>query len=189
MLSATGEKYPLNAWESKLAGEQWCAYYHSKYNVDVRSLRYPGLIGHESIPGGGTTDYAVTIFHEAMAGNHFTCYLSNDQSIPMMYMEDAIRATLEIMEADEDKIKIRDSYNLAGISFSPEQIAKEIQRHYPEFTISYEPDSRNSIADTWPNSIDDKMAKDHWQWNCEFDLKKMTDDMFLNLKKKAVIKP
>ena len=242
MLSATGEKYPLNAWDlnmqsllnilelgkeklvkkifwpssiavfgtesptfntpqqsvknpntvygiSKLAGEQWCSYYHSKYNLDVRSLRYPGLIGYESEPGGGTTDYAVTIFHEALKGNHFTCYLSRDRSIPMMYMQDAIRATLEIMDADENKIKIRDSYNLAGISFSPEEIAAEIKKHVPSFSISYEPDSRDDIAKTWPNSIDDKMAQEHWQWKNEFDLEKMAADMFLNLKKKELIEP
>ncbi len=167
---------------SKLSGEQWCAYYHEKYDVDVRSLRYPGLIGHESQPGGGTTDYAVSIFYDAIRNNQYNCYLSEDRSLPMMYMEDAISATIKLMEADSDTIKVRDSYNLAGISFSPKDLANEIVKHIENFRIQYEPDFRDIIAASWPNSIDDSVAKktgigmrstisNQWSWTCYLILK------------------
>lgn len=168
---------------SKQAGERWCEYYHKKYNVDVRSLRYPGLIGWQSAPGGGTTDYAVHIFHEALKTGKYECFLSENTTLPMMYMPDAIKATIGIMQADAGKVKIRSSYNLAGFSFSPKDIAEEIKKHIPEFTISYNPDSRQQIADSWPQSIDASEATKDWNWKPDYDLKAMTDDMFKNLKK------
>jgi nucleoside-diphosphate-sugar epimerase len=167
---------------SKQAGERWCEYYFNKYNVDVRSLRYPGLIGWKSAPGGGTTDYAVHIFHEALKSGHYECFLSENTTLPMMYMSDAIKATIGIMQADADKVKIRSSYNLSGFSFSPKDIAQEIKKHIPNFTISYKPDSRQQIADSWPMSIDSSEAKNDWGWTPEYDLKKMTSDMIHNLK-------
>ena len=167
---------------SKYAGEFWCNYYFNKYHVDVRSLRYPGLISYKSAPGGGTTDYAVEIFHEALEEKHYTCFLENDTYLPMMYMPDAIRATIELMEASSEKIKERTSYNLSAISFSPEEISTEIKKHIPEFNISYEPDYRQAIANSWPQSIDDSAARQDWGWKPEFDLAAMTKDMLYNLK-------
>jgi nucleoside-diphosphate-sugar epimerase len=168
---------------SKQAGERWCEYYFNKYNVDVRSLRYPGLIGWKSAPGGGTTDYAVHIFHEALKKGSYECFLSAKTTLPMMYMPDAIKATIGIMQADADKVKIRSSYNLAGFSFSPEQIAEEIKKHIPNFSISYKPDSRQQIADSWPKSINAQEAADHWGWKPQYNLSTMTNDMMENLKK------
>ncbi|HCQ29999.1 MAG TPA: NAD-dependent epimerase [Flavobacteriales bacterium] len=168
---------------SKLAGERWCEYYHNKYNVDVRSLRYPGLIGYKSLPGGGTTDYAADIFHQALKNKAYTCFLDENRTLPMMYMPDAIRATISLMEAPAEQIKIRSSYNLAGISFSPKEIASEIEKNIPDFKISYAPDERDLIAQSWPESIDDTEAREHWGWKNEYDLSKMAQDMILNLSK------
>lgn len=168
---------------SKQAGERWCEYYFNKYGVDVRSLRYPGLIGWKSAPGGGTTDYAVHIFHEALKSGSYECFLSENTVLPMMHMEDAINATIGIMQADAEKVKIRSSYNIAGCSFSPKEIALEIKRHIPDFKISYQPDSRQQIADSWPQSIDDKEAQNHWGWKRKYDLSALVTDMIKNLKK------
>jgi nucleoside-diphosphate-sugar epimerase len=167
---------------SKQAGERWCEYYFNKFNVDVRSLRYPGLIGYKSAPGGGTTDYAVHIFHEALKSKTYTCFLSENTILPMMYMPDAIRATIELMQAAKEKVKIRSSYNLAGISFSPKAIAAEIIKYIPEFKINYEPDFRQAIADSWPQSINDDRTKTDWNWQARYDLDTMVEDMILNLK-------
>ncbi len=236
MLSATGEKFPMKAWDlnmnslfhvlnlakdglikkvfwpssiavfgpttprentpqytimepttvygiTKQTGERWCEYYHNKYGVDVRSIRYPGLISWKTLPGGGTTDYAVDIFHKAIQDNKYDCFLSEDTALPMMYMDDAVRATINIMQADKEAIKIRSSYNLGGISFTPKMIAAAIQEHLPDFTISYSPDFRQAIADSWPKSIDDTAAQDNWNWKHEYDLKEMTAVMLENLKK------
>ncbi|MBV9986984.1 MAG: NAD-dependent epimerase/dehydratase family protein [Chitinophagaceae bacterium] len=166
---------------SKYAGEFWCNYYHNRYGVDVRSLRYPGLISYKSEPGGGTTDYAVEIFHHALEEGHYTCFLKEDTYLPMMYMPDAIRATLELMDAPSDRIGIRTSYNIAGMSFSPKEISAEIAAHIPGFSIRYQPDYRQSIADSWPQSIDDSVANKDWGWKPEYDLKKMTKDMLDSL--------
>lgn len=168
---------------SKYAGEFWCNYYSFRYGVDVRSLRYPGLISYKSAPGGGTTDYAVEIFLEALEEKKYECFLSEDTYLPMMYMPDAIRATIELMEADAAKISIRTSYNLSSMSFSPKEIAAEIKKHIPGFTISYKPDYRQSIADSWPRSIDDSLAAKDWGWKREFDMAAMTKDMLDNLVK------
>jgi nucleoside-diphosphate-sugar epimerase len=167
---------------SKYAGEFWCNYYHQRYGVDVRSLRYPGLISYKSAPGGGTTDYAVEIYHAALDEKKYQCFLEADSYLPMMYMPDAIRATLELMEAPSNKISIRTSYNIAGMSFSPKEIALSIQQEIPDFEISYKPDSRQNIANSWPQSIDDTVAQNDWGWKPEFDLDKMTKDMLVNLK-------
>ncbi|HEY6505426.1 MAG TPA: NAD-dependent epimerase/dehydratase family protein [Chitinophagaceae bacterium] len=166
---------------SKYAGEFWCNYFHQRYGVDVRSLRYPGLISYKSAPGGGTTDYAVEIFHEALEEKKYECFLKEDTYLPMMYMPDAIRATIELMEAPADKISIRTSYNLSGMSFSPKEIAAEIKNHVPGFSITYKPDYRQAIADSWPQSIDDSVARKDWGWKEEYDLKAMTKDMLDNL--------
>jgi len=166
---------------SKQAGERWCEYYFKQYGVDVRSIRYPGLIGYKSQPGGGTTDYAVEIFHKAVVGENFECFLSENTTLPMMYMSDAIKATIQIMQAPKENIKIRSSYNLAGISFSPKEIAEEIKKHIPNFDISYQPDYRQKIADSWPQSIDDSYATTDWEWNPSFSLQKMVSDMIFNL--------
>jgi nucleoside-diphosphate-sugar epimerase len=166
---------------SKLAGERWCEYYYRKYKVDVRSLRYPGLIGYKSLPGGGTTDYAVDIFHQALKNKSYTCFLAENRTLPMMYMPDAIRATITLMEAPADKIKVRSSYNLAGISFSPKEIASEIEKIIPDFKISYAPDERDLIAQSWPESIDDTEAQRDWDWKHEYDISKMAQDMLHNL--------
>lgn len=167
---------------SKYAGERWCEYYHTHYGVDVRSLRYPGLISYKSAPGGGTTDYAVEIYHEALRDQDYECFLSEDTYLPMMYMPDAIRATIELMEAPADKIKIRSSYNLSAMSFSPKEIGASILKHIPEFKLTYKPDFRQAIANGWPQSIDDSEAQDDWQWKPQYDLDAMTSDMLDNLK-------
>ena len=168
---------------SKYAGEFWCNYYYKRYGVDVRSIRYPGLISYKSAPGGGTTDYSVEIFHEALGDKHYDCFLHEDTYLPMMYMPDAIRGTIELMEAPAEKISIRHSYNLSGMSFSPKEIAAEVKKHVPDFTIDYKPDYRQKIADGWPQSIDDSVAEKDWGWKAEYDLAKMTNDMFENLEK------
>lgn len=167
---------------SKQAGERYCEYYHQKYGVDVRSIRYPGLIGYKSAPGGGTTDYAVHIYHEALKNKKYECFLSADTELPMMYMPDALKATINLMEAPAEQVKIRSSYNVAGMSFNPEEIAAEIRKHIPEFTISYNPDFRQAIANSWPQSIDDTQAREHWGWKPQYDLAGMTKDMLENLK-------
>lgn len=167
---------------SKYAGEFWCNYFFQRFGVDVRSLRYPGLISYKSAPGGGTTDYAVEIFHEALDEKKYECFLREDTYLPMMYMPDAIRATIELMEAPADKISIRTSYNVSSMSFSPKEIAAEIQKHVPEFRIQYKPDYRQAIADSWPQSIDDAVARRDWGWKEEFDLAAMTGDMLNNLR-------
>ena len=237
MLSATGEKFPMKAWNlnmnslfnvlnlakegkvnkvfwpssiavfgattpkqdtpqrtvmepstvygiSKQTGERWCEYYNNKYGVDVRSIRYPGIISYKTLPGGGTTDYAVDIYHKALKHKNYICFLNAETTLPMMYMEDAIRATVGIMEADEKDIKIRSSYNLHAISFNPEEISESIQKHIPEFKISYEPDFRQEIADSWPQSIDDSQARDDWGWQHQYSLDEMTEKMLTNLKEK-----
>jgi len=167
---------------SKYAGEFWCNYYHNRFNVDVRSLRYPGLISYKSLPGGGTTDYAVEIFHDALEEGKYECFLKEDTYLPMMYMPDAIRATIELMEAPEEKISVRTSYNISSMSFSPKEIAAEIKKHIPSFSISYNPDYRQPIADSWPQSIDDAVARNNWGWKEEYNLEAMVSDMFANLK-------
>lgn len=170
---------------SKYAGEFWCNYFHQRYGVDVRSLRYPGLISYKSSPGGGTTDYAVEIFHAAKEKQKYTSFLSEDTHLPMMYMPDAIRATIELMEAPSEKIKVRTSYNLSGMSFSPVEIGNEIRKHIPSFHLDFNPDYRQQIADSWPKSIDDSNAREDWGWKPEFDLTKMTADMLMNLSTSA----
>ncbi|GIV33237.1 MAG: L-threonine 3-dehydrogenase [Chitinophagales bacterium] len=175
---------PITAYGiSKLAGERWCAYYFRKFSVDVRSLRYPGLISYQTPPGGGTTDYAVDIFFKAVQYKSYTCYLKKNTYLPMMYMPDAIRATLELMAAPSSQIKIRSAYNVAAISFCPSELAAEIKKHIPEFRITYQPDFRQALADSWPQSIDDSPARKHWGWEPYYDLKKMTTDMLKNLRK------
>lgn len=169
---------------SKSAGELWSQYYFLKYGLDIRSLRYPGVIGWQSNPGGGTTDYAVDIYHYAVKGEDYTCFLSENTALPMIYMDDAIRATLELMEADPDNLSIRTSYNLAGMSFSPEEITASIQKEIPSFKVSYAPDFRQKIADSWPESIDDTSARKDWNWQPKFDLDSMTKDMLFQLQKK-----
>lgn len=166
---------------SKLAGERWCEYYFNKFDVDVRSIRYPGLISYTSLPGGGTTDYAVDIFYHAKKSGSYTSFLNKESALPMMYMEDAIRATIELMEAPKEDVKIRSSYNLAGISFTPSELANEIQKNMPEFSISYAPDFRQAIADSWPKSIDDSSAKNDWGWKEAFNLEKMVKTMLENV--------
>lgn len=162
---------------SKLAGERWCEYYYNQYGVDVRSIRYPGLISYKSLPGGGTTDYAVDIFYKAKADQDFTSFLSKDTALPMMFMEDAINATLQLMNAEPSKLSIRSSYNVSALSFSPEQLAKEICNVKPNFSISYSPDFRQKIADSWPSSIDDSIACADWEWKSEYKLSDMVDVM------------
>lgn len=169
---------------SKVAGELWGQYYHLRYGVDVRSLRYPGIISYQSMPGGGTTDYAVDIYHKAVLKEDFTCFLSAGTRLPMMYMDDAVRATLSLMDAPAEKMKLRTSYNLAGMSFTPAEITAEIQKHYPEFRVSYQPDFRQAIADSWPESIDDADARNDWGWAPQFDLASMTAEMLSRLKEK-----
>lgn len=166
---------------SKYAGEFWCNYYHQRFGVDVRSIRYPGLISYKSAPGGGTTDYAVEIYAEALEQKKYNCFLKEDTYLPMMYMPDAIRATLELMHAPAASISVRTSYNVSGMSFSPKEIAESIQDHIPDFTIQYKPDSRQQIADSWPQSIDDSIAQKDWGWKPQYDLPKMTADMLENL--------
>ena len=168
---------------SKQSGERWCEYYHNTYGVDVRSIRYPGLISWSSPPGGGTTDYAVDIFHKAISKKKYDCFLSSETKMPMMYMDDAIAATIQIMQSPKEKIKIRSSYNLAAMSFTPTEIAEEIKKYIPEFTITYHPDFRQKIADSWPASIDDSAARKDWNWKHQFDISSMTKDMLDHLKK------
>ncbi|MUU78953.1 NAD-dependent epimerase/dehydratase family protein [Winogradskyella endarachnes] len=237
LLSATGEKYPMEAWDlnmnslfhvlnlakdrqikkifwpssiavfgpttprentpqhtvcepttvygiTKQVGERWCEYYHDIYGVDVRSIRYPGIISHKAMPGGGTTDYAVEIYHQAIKEGKYESFLSENTKLPMMFMDDAIKATTTIMAASKDQIKIRSSYNLSAISFTPNDIANSIKEEMPEFKISYKPDFRQAIADSWPSSIDDTAARKDWNWSHDFDLKKMTQEMLIQLKKK-----
>lgn len=237
MLSATGEKFPMKAWDlnmnslfhvlnlakakfiskvfwpssiavfgpttppeqtpqhtimepttvygiSKQAGERWCEYYYNKYDVDVRSIRYPGIISWKTMPGGGTTDYAVEIYHKAITDGHYESFLSENTKLPMMFMEDAIEATIQIMDAPANQLSIRSSYNLAAMSFTPKEIASEIQKHKKDFKITYNPDFRQQIADSWPKSIDDNYARKDWNWSNQFDLEKMTNEMMLRLEKK-----
>lgn len=174
---------------SKQAGEQWCNYYATKFKVDVRSLRYPGLISYSAEPGGGTTDYAVDIFYKAKANKEYTCFLSEDTRLPMMYMPDAIRATLNLMEAPPSEIKTRTSYNISGLSFTPQELSEQIKKHIPDFEISYQADFRQDIADTWPKSIDDSVAKTEWQWAPKYSLEQMTRDMLENVKIKTSDSP
>lgn len=166
---------------SKLAGEHWCNYYHEKYGVDVRSIRYPGIISWKTKPGGGTTDYAVDIYFQATEKKSYECFLSENTRLPMMYMQDAVNATIQIMQADASAIKTRTSYNLAAISFTPKEMAAEIKKHIPAFEITYDVDFRQAIADSWPQVIDDSKARTDWNWNHEFDLSLMTEDMLKNL--------
>jgi nucleoside-diphosphate-sugar epimerase len=166
---------------SKYAGEFWCNYYHHRFGVDVRSIRYPGLISYKSEPGGGTTDYAIEIFHHAIEEKKYNCFLQEDLYLPMMYMPDAIRATIELMEADASKISIRTSYNVSAMSFSPKEIAEEIKKHIPAFKIFYQPDYRNQIAQSWPQSIDDNVARKDWGWKEEYNIERMATDMLANL--------
>jgi len=166
---------------SKQAGERWCEYYYNKFGVDVRSIRYPGLISYKSPPGGGTTDYAVDIFYKAKKEGKFTCFLSKDTALPMMFMDDAIRATIQLMDAPASRLRIRSAYNLGGISFTPEEIASSIKNHLPSFEMTYEPDFRQAIADSWPNSIDDSYAQADWDWKLGFDLERMTEVMLKNI--------
>lgn len=166
---------------SKQAGERWCEYYFNKFGVDVRSIRYPGLISYTSLPGGGTTDYAVDIFYHAKKSGTYTSFLNENSALPMMFMEDAIRATIELMDAPSEQVRIRSSYNLGGISFTPDDLSQEIKKHIPEFKIAYQPDFRQAIADSWPNSIDDSAAQQDWGWKMKYDLSKMTKVMIENV--------
>ena len=172
---------------TKQAGERWNEYYFNKFGIDVRSIRYPGLIGWKAAPGGGTTDYAVDIFHQAIQHEKYESFLSENTGLPMMYMPDAIRATIELMEAPVEQVKIRSSYNLAGVSFTPKQIAKEVKKHIPDFEMTYNADFRQAIADSWPSSIDDSYAKKDWGWELKYNLEKMTTDMMINLKEQYKI--
>jgi len=175
-------KNPITVYGiSKLAGEHWCEYYFNTYGVDVRSLRFPGLIGYKSLPGGGTTDYAVDIYYKAVNKEPFTCFLQEDTTLPMMYMEDAVQASLQLMAAPASNIQIRTSYNLAGMSFSPKEIAESIRSHYPEFSLTYAPDFRQKIADSWPSSINDDCARNDWGWKALYDLPKMTTEILTKL--------
>lgn len=236
MLSATGEKYPMKAWDlnmnslfhvlnlakakfikkvfwpssiavfgpttpkdhtpqytimepstvygiTKQVGERWCEYYFEKYGVDVRSVRYPGIISWKTLPGGGTTDYAVEIYHKALSDGAYDCFLSEDTALPMMFMDDAINATVQLMQADEKRLTIRSSYNLSAISFTPKEIAASIKQHIKDFNMTYTPDFRQQIADSWPKSIDDSYAKKDWDWNYTFDLERMTKEMLTQLQK------
>jgi nucleoside-diphosphate-sugar epimerase len=171
---------------TKLAGERLCAYYAKKFKVDVRSLRYPGLVGHRSLPGGGTTDYAVDIYYKAVAGEVYRCFLKADTRLPFLYMSDAVRATLELMQVPADQITVHSSYNLAGFSTTPAEITTSIQQHIPDFTIEYAPDFRQQIADSWPESIDDQRARADWGWRAKIGLEEMTEDMLTSLEKKNV---
>lgn len=166
---------------SKMSGERWCEYYFLKYGVDVRSLRYPGIISYKSSPGGGTTDYAIEIFHSVIEKNSYDCFLEEDLQLPMIYMDDAIRATLELMNCDRKKLSINSSYNLSGISFSPKEIALAIKKIYTDFSITYNPDFRNNIALSWPSSIDDSIARKDWLWSHEFNLEKTVEKMLFGI--------
>lgn len=173
---------------TKVAGEKLCAYYNEKFDMDIRSLRYPGLIGHKALPGGGTTDYAVEIFHEALKSGTFTCPLKAKSLLPMMFMPDAVRATIELMEADRNNLSVKTSYNLAGISFTPEEIAASIIKSIPNFKMRYRPDFRETIASSWPNSIDDSVAREDWKWKVAYNLNELTKEMIshLLLKQRAI---
>ncbi len=166
---------------SKLSGEQWCQYYFKRYGVDVRSLRYPGLISYKTLPGGGTTDYAIEIFHAAIRGETYPGFLRSDTRLPMMYMDDAVRGTIELMEAPKENITVRTAYNMAGLSFTPEEIAAAIRLEVPDFSIQYQPDYRQAIADTWPESVDDHVARRDWNWKPRFNLEAMTKEMLFHL--------
>jgi nucleoside-diphosphate-sugar epimerase len=168
---------------SKQAGDRWCEYYFKKFGVDVRSVRYPGLISWKTMPGGGTTDYAVEIYHEALKTGNYQCFLNEETKLPMMYMDDAIRATISLMESPAENLTIRSSYNLGSMSFTPSEVAKSIQKHIPDFTISYAPDFRQQIADSWPSSIDDTLARKDWGWQPNFNLDQTTVEMLENLKR------
>ncbi|QRR04226.1 NAD-dependent epimerase/dehydratase family protein [Dyadobacter sandarakinus] len=169
---------------SKAAGENWSDYYFKRYGLDIRSLRYPGIIGHQSMPGGGTTDYAVDIYHKAVKGEAFECFLNPDTTLPMIYISDAMDATIRLMEAAREDITVRTSYNLAGMSFSPAEITASIQKFIPDFTITYNPDFRQKIADSWPSHIDDSIARKDWSWRPSYTLDKMTEEMIRELRKK-----
>ena len=166
---------------TKLAGEKLCQYYYDKFDVDVRSLRLPGLIGWRSLAGGGTTDYAVEIFYNALKNNDYTCFLSKETILPMMYMDDAIEAILKIMTTKKENIKIRTSYNISAVSFTPKELEKQIKIYFPNFNVKFKPDYRQKIADSWPDSIDDQEAKVDWGWKAKFNLEKLTSEMFKNL--------
>ncbi len=168
---------------SKLSGELWSQYYFNRYGMDIRSVRYPGIISYQSLPGGGTTDYAVEIFHEALKNGQYTCFLKEDTYLPMVYMPDAIQGTLQLMEAPSDKLSVRTSYNLSSMSFSPSELANEIKKNIPNFTIKYEPDFRQQIAESWSQSILDDVARKDWNWSPKYDLESMTKDMIFQLKK------
>jgi nucleoside-diphosphate-sugar epimerase len=172
---------------SKQAGERWCEYYFHKYGVDVRSIRYPGIISWKANPGGGTTDYAIEIYHKALLNGNYTSFLNKNSKLPMMYIDDAIEATINIMDAEKEKIKIRSSYNLTGMSFTPEEVSAEIKKTVPNFTISYNPDFRQQIADSWPKSIDDSKAREDWGWKHRIDLEKMSEIMIENLSLKYIV--
>lgn len=169
---------------SKLAGERWCEYYNARYGVDVRSLRYPGLISYKTEAGGGTTDYAVEIFYEAVKSGKYECFLSESTALPMMFMDDAIKATISLMEAPAEKLSVHSSYNVGGISFTPKEIAQEIKKHVPDFTISYKPDFRQAIADSWPKSIDDSFSNKEWGCEAKYDIAKLTETMLNGVKEK-----
>lgn len=169
---------------TKQVGERWCEYYHNNYGVDVRSLRYPGLISHKTMPGGGTTDYAVEIYHKAVTGDNFSCFLSQDTKLPMMFMDDAIKATIDLMEAPSESLSVRSSYNLAALSFTPKEIYNSIKRHIPDFEMTYNTDFRQAIADSWPSSIDDSVARADWNWQHDFDLEATTAEMLKHLRLK-----
>lgn len=169
---------------TKQVGERWCEYYFNKYGVDVRSIRYPGIISHKALPGGGTTDYAVEIYHEAIKNGTYECFLSKNTTLPMMFMDDAINATIDLMQASSEHLSIRSAYNLSGISFTPEQISDSIKKQLPEFSISFKPDFRQAIADSWPSSIDDSLARKDWNWQHTYDLNSMTREMLKELKVK-----
>ena len=175
---------------TKQVGERWCEYYFNKYGVDVRSLRYPGIISWKTLPGGGTTDYAVEIYHKAITNATYECFLKEDTELPMMFMDDAINATINIMSADKDAIKIRSSYNLSAISFTPKEVANAIKKHIPEFKITYAPDYRQNIANSWPKNINDSFARQDWKWKHQFNLADITNEMLkqLNKKYKATLK-
>ena len=169
---------------SKAAGENWAQYYFNKYNLDIRSIRYPGVIGYQSMPGGGTTDYAVDIYHNAVKRETYKCFLKADTKLPMVFMDDAIRATIELMQSPKDNIRTRTSYNLGSMSLNPSEIFESIKKQYPSFQIEYEPDFRQVIADNWPKSVDDNEARNDWGWEPKFDLKSMTSVMLENLEEK-----
>jgi nucleoside-diphosphate-sugar epimerase len=169
---------------TKQVGERWCEYYHNKYGVDVRSMRYPGIISWKTVPGGGTTDYSIEIYHKAITDGNYNCYLAENTELPLMFMDDAIKATVDIMAASKDAIKIRSSYNLAAISFTPKDIAESIKRYIPNFEITYSPDYRQDIADSWPKTINDFHARQDWNWKHKFKLEDITKEMLLQLGKK-----